>query len=93
MLLRLVAMGLCALLFLAPLITYSNEVITFCQEQGCTTPPLIEEEEVAHAAIPPGDRSLLEHPTMDMDKAVLPHWEELLLHTLHGEVPHPPPWA
>ncbi|MBX2974144.1 MAG: hypothetical protein KF797_13690 [Flavobacteriales bacterium] len=91
--LRLFVGCLCVWLFMAPQVSYSAAVIAFCDEYGCTTLPLIEEEEVCHSAIPPRAMPTDAHASPEADEVALPHWEELLLHTLHGEVPHPPPWA
>lgn len=92
MVLRPFAMFLCLALFMAPQLSYSTAVITFCEEQGCTTPPVVEEEEVCHA-VPPR-HGLIEHrPTTVRDTATLPHWEERVPRVQEGEVPHPPPWS
>ncbi|MBL7952146.1 MAG: hypothetical protein JNM62_10550 [Flavobacteriales bacterium] len=93
MALRLFTALMCGWLFMVPQVMYSGAVVDLCEEYGTNTPPLIEEEEVHQTGVPP--RSLLAsgHAPCDLDEVELPHWEELLLHTLHGEVPHPPPWA
>lgn len=91
--LRLFVACLACWLFMAPQVMYSSAVVAFCEEYGCTTPPLIEEEEVCHSEVPPRTILNARHASPDADEIALPHWEELLLHTLHGEVPHPPPWA
>lgn len=79
-------------LLMAPQVSCCDEMLALFEEQGSSAPPLIEEEEVHHKDVPP--RSLVEFRSATADIGPsLPHWEELLLHTLHGEVPHPPPWA
>ncbi len=80
-------------LFMVPQVMYSSAVLAFCTEYGSTAPPLIEEEEIHHAGIPPLMAADVQHAPGDPDEVALPHWAELLLHTLHGEVPHPPPWG
>lgn len=90
---RVFASFMCFWLFMAPQVSYSTAVVTFCKEQGCSTPPVVEEEEVCHSAVPPRHWVTEVRASSDPDEATLPHWEELLLHTLHGEVPHPPPWC
>ncbi|HRF80060.1 MAG TPA: hypothetical protein PL070_08235 [Flavobacteriales bacterium] len=90
---RLFATFLCWWLFMAPQVTYSTSVIAFCNEHDCSIPPLMEEEEVCHVAVPPRASVNDAHASPEAHEVALPHWEELLLHTLHGEVPHPPPWA
>lgn len=90
--LRVLAMLMGAWLFLVPQVVCSSAVLALYEEQGTTPPPLIEEEEVAHKDVPPGHTVVL-HRSLSDASPRLPHWEELLLHTLHGEVPHPPPWA
>ncbi len=90
--LRLFTSFLCLTLFLAPLLSNSTVVIQFCEEQGCTTPPVVEEEEVCHA-IPPRHGAIGPHPGPFSQKAILPTWEEQVQRLQHGEVPHPPPWS
>lgn len=80
-------------LFMVPQVMFSTALLAFCDEVGATTPPLIEEEEVHHTGVPPGPLMPASHSGCDPDEVALPHWEELLLHTLHGEVPHQPPRA
>lgn len=91
--LRLFTWLMCGWLFMIPQVMFSTAVLSFCDEFGASAPPLIEEEEVHHTAIPPCSALASAHGHTDHDEVELPHWEELLLHTLHGEVPHPPPWA
>jgi hypothetical protein len=91
--LRLFTALMCGWLFIVPQVMYSSTVLDFCKEHGTNTPPLIEEEEVHHTGVPPHYFVAECHAPCDHDEVELPHWEELLLHTLHGEVPHPPPWA
>lgn len=90
---RLLAGLLCGWLFMVPQVMFSSAVVDFCDEYGTGTLPLIEEEEVHQSGIPPRTFPSSCQASCDLDAAELPHWEELLLHTLHGEVPHPPPWA
>ncbi len=91
--LHVFSMLMCGWLFMVPQVMFSAAVLDFCAEYGTSTPPLIEEEEVHQAGIPPRPFVSACHAQCDHDEVELPHWEELLLHTLHGEVPHPPPWA
>jgi len=90
---RLFAALMCGWLFMVPQVMSSTAVLALCDEQGCSLPPLTEEEEVGHSAVPPRAWPSDAHTSSDPDELALPHWEELMLHTLHGEVPHPPPWA
>lgn len=90
---RVFALLLGIWLFMVPQVMFSTAVLAFCDEFGATTPPLIEEEEVHQTGVPPCAVVPAGHSACDTDEQALPHWEELLLHTLHGEVPHPPPWA
>ena len=90
---KLVVLLFCGWLFALPQVQGSRAMKVFCEEQGCTVPPLAEEEEVGHSAIPPRACPGQAHASAHADEPELPHWEELMLHTLHGEVPHPPPWA
>lgn len=89
--LRGFAASLCIILFLAPLLACSTSVMALCEEQGCTTPPLVEEEEACHA-IPPRHGVIEHRAATDALKAILPTWEAQVLYVQHGEVPHPPPW-
>jgi|GEM_PF-1508633 len=93
MLRRSLALLMGVWLFMVPQVMYSTAVLEFCAEYGSTTPPLIEEEELHHSGIPPLTAVSVKHAPGDPDKVELPHWEELLRHTLPREVPHPPPWA
>lgn len=90
---RFFAAIMCSWLFMVPQVMFSASVMAYCDEQGCSLPPVAEEEEVGHSAVPPRTWSSTEHTSFDTDEIALPRWEELMLHTLHGEVPHPPPWA
>lgn len=91
--LRAFCMLMCGWLFMVPQVMFSAAVLDLCDEYGTSAPPLIEEEEVHQTGIPPRAFPSTCHAPCDHHEVELPHWEELLLHTLHGEVPHPPPWA
>jgi len=90
---RCFAMFMGVWLFLVPQIMFSASIQALCEEYGTTLPPITEEEEVNHCAVEPGGTAATLSAQVDVDEEPLPHWEELLLHTLHGEVPHPPPWG
>lgn len=90
---RFFSLLMCGWLFMVPQVMFSTAVMSFCDEYGTSAPLLVEEEEVHQKDVPPRLVISPGHTTSDPDESPLPHWEELLLHTLHGEVPHPPPWA
>lgn len=80
-------------LLLLPQLLFSAAVQAHCEEHGTSLPPITEEEEV-HECVVGSERKPPAAPThIDLDERPLPHWQALLLHTLHGEVPHPPPWG
>ena len=80
-------------LFVLPQIICSSTMLSLNAEYGTAPLSLVEEEEIHHSGIPPLMTAGVHHAPGDADELELPHWAELLLHTLHGEVPHPPPWA
>ena len=89
---RVLALCMAGWLCVIPQVICSSQLMAWCEEYGTSVPPLIEEEEVHHKDVPPRHAMVIRHGLADLVPQ-LPHWEELLLHTLHGEVPHPPPWA
>ncbi len=80
-------------LFLVPQVMFSASVQALCEEYDTTLPPITEEEEIHQCAVEPGGTASTLSAQVDVDEEPLPQLEELLLHTLHGEVPHPPPWG
>ena len=77
---------------MVPQVMGSSTVKALCEEAGSTPLPLIEEEEVGHALSEPLQAM---HPNSSegVDDTLLPHREDRPLRSLHGEVPHLPPWS
>lgn len=76
-----------------PQVLFSAAVQAHCEEYGTTLPPITEEEEVHECVLGTERKPPAPPPHMDLAEALLPHWQESILPTLHGEVPDPPPWA
>jgi len=86
------ALLLGAWLFVTPQVMYSNTVMDLCEEAGGSTLPLIEEEVAKHVSTqPPG--SFLSLGSMAAWDSELPSTDDRPLGSLHGEVPHLPPWC
>lgn len=79
-------------LFLLPQFMASASVRAHFEEWGTSLPLMCEEEEVHAVATDP-----LKHfkrvERMVPHEPLIPAREERVPHTLHGEVPHPPPWG
>jgi hypothetical protein len=88
-LMRLVSMFMAFQLFMAPLVTTSQDVVSIYKEMGCKPPPIIEEEVVKHVV---GQLSCA-HPTAP-DRILVAQfhqYEEMMLDHPLREVPHQPP--
>lgn len=90
--LRSLALVFALWLFIVPQVMSTSTVIDLCEEAGSTPLPLIEEEEVKHASTPPPGG--LKGTGLDgMHNIILPEGPDRPQQSLHGEVPHLPPWC
>jgi hypothetical protein len=71
---------------------FSTAVMDLCEEAGGTLLPLIEEELAKHVGTQPpcSIRAMGSMASWDSD---LPNVDDRPLGSLHGEVPHLPPWC
>ncbi len=77
---------------IVPQVMTSTTVIELCEEVGSAPLPLIEEEEVKHVGTePPANVKAM--ATIGPRILLIPAGTDRPHVSLHGEVPHLPPWC
>lgn len=91
-LLRLIAFCLGAWMFVLPQVMVSQVVVKAFSEQGCSVPPLTEEEELEKKEGLTHGSETIEYGSLEVNVEGIGTEVPEVPHSVHREVPVPPPW-